>query len=201
MMCTVGHPERSAIIVTPLESTQVAQLVGGEGFLAPIKAHCYTGGGLSVALLLDVDAGRPALKAVSVMPARWFSWSDSPKETHEVLEAREITPSLFREIPLAAILEEAIGTVLIAASNPPGGIGPALTEPNIRRASRPYRRRQELDEGFLRQVAGIVQGDDSGAPRMAVAEQMHTSDRTASRWIAEARRRGFLPPLPKTGKP
>ena len=43
----------------------------------------------------------------------------------------------------------------------------------------------------LRKVAEIVVGNDYD-PRKEVVRQLHLSDRTASRWIAEARRKGFL---------
>jgi|GEM_PF-4876400 len=43
----------------------------------------------------------------------------------------------------------------------------------------------------LRKVAEIVVGNDYD-PRKEVVRQLHLSDRTTSRWIAEARRKGFL---------
>lgn len=53
------------------------------------------------------------------------------------------------------------------------------------------RRNEPVSEEDLREVADIVKENDYD-PRQAVAQRLHVSLRTASRRIAEARRRGFL---------
>ncbi|HVA73118.1 MAG TPA: hypothetical protein VNF71_00960 [Acidimicrobiales bacterium] len=55
----------------------------------------------------------------------------------------------------------------------------------------PYRRRP-ITDSLLRQTAAIYMANRYGAPTRAVHEQLFTSHRNATRWIAEARKRGFI---------
>jgi hypothetical protein len=54
------------------------------------------------------------------------------------------------------------------------------------------RKRHVINDELLSTVAEVVRTDMSGAPRQALREQIGCSLRTASRWIALARERGFL---------
>jgi hypothetical protein len=59
------------------------------------------------------------------------------------------------------------------------------------RAGASLRARQPMTEDLIRQVAEIARANPY-EPRKQVALQLYTSQRTASRWLAEARRRGVL---------
>jgi hypothetical protein len=54
-------------------------------------------------------------------------------------------------------------------------------------------RRRVIDDAHLRYVAQIYKNAPK-APTEAVAEQLHTAKRNATRWVAMARERGFIPP-------
>ena len=53
------------------------------------------------------------------------------------------------------------------------------------------RRGRPVSDEDLRRVADVVEANPYDR-RMQVAHQLHVSPRTASRWIAEAKRRGFI---------
>jgi hypothetical protein len=56
------------------------------------------------------------------------------------------------------------------------------------------RRRRTVNDKLLQEVAEVYQADTTYAPTWAVANHFPTSHRTATRYVALARKRGFLPP-------
>jgi len=61
------------------------------------------------------------------------------------------------------------------------------------------RRQRSVDDVLLRRVARIYQ-ETEWAPTEAVKDQIPTSKRNATRYVALARERGFLPPYERTSK-
>lgn len=119
------------------------------------------------------------------------------------------SPALIHDLPVGGLLELAVRTVGFAAETADrdklGAVGyqselsSRLRHPSGDVPSRgseavaSLRTRPTMTDGLLREVADIVQSDTHGAPREAIRARMHVSLRTASRWMAEARKRGFLP--------
>ncbi len=56
------------------------------------------------------------------------------------------------------------------------------------------RRQRIVNDELLQEVAEVYQADETGAPTRAVAAHFPTSHRNATRYVAMARNRGFLPP-------
>lgn len=152
---------------------------------------------------LEVDEGKPVLTFVSLRRA----------ET-----GPPITPTLLRSLPLGEITEQAIQWVVTEAwarreqaagrlrfpPQDPEDFDRLLVawdrlEPNRHQASQ-VRRMRTVDDELLREVADVYSKDNTGKPTVAVAEQLYTSHRNATRWVALARRQGFLPPYGKEGK-
>jgi hypothetical protein len=80
------------------------------------------------------------------------------------------------------------GDELIARSSETGRTSTrATTHPRPRAVSQ----RRSLDETLLAQVAAIAEAHPA-RPTRAVQEQLGTSHRNATRWIAAARDRGIL---------
>jgi hypothetical protein len=64
------------------------------------------------------------------------------------------------------------------------------------RGSRAHR---PITDALLAQVVNIYNANkDGGSPTVAVAEQLYTSHRTATRWVQAARDKGLLPPYDRT---
>jgi hypothetical protein len=61
-------------------------------------------------------------------------------------------------------------------------------------SARKMRRRRVVTDELLQDVARIYTEDRSGAPTKAVSDELFTSHRNATRWVALARERGLLDP-------
>jgi hypothetical protein len=106
-----------------------------------------------------------------------------------------VTSEMLRKVPLRRYLRESANVysvrvttqheVEVIATTGPGD------EPLMTRAAQNRRRRQITDE-FLRDVAAAYERAGT-KPTLAVMHQFHGSRATASRWVREARNRGFLP--------
>ncbi len=70
--------------------------------------------------------------------------------------------------------------------------GQAISGAGVRASS--ARRRRPVTDERLREVAIVYSRDLSGAPTKAVADALHYSQRTASRLVALAKKRGLIAP-------
>jgi hypothetical protein len=125
--------------------------------------------------------------------------------THDE-EARPLTAAVVRALPFGGLVREARNARYEASWGPvmeavAGTDEEALLPPGVDREARswtdrPVRRAAQLDGDHYEAVARIYShaADRGESPRKAVAETMHVSPPTASRWIGEARRRALLPP-------
>lgn len=121
---------------------------------------------------LTVEDGRPVLTTLMV---------GRPSHTAGALKA-----STVHGIPVDQVVRkvvEDVGRLMERVD------GQAL--PDGSGALKAYGRRVITDE-LLREVAEHVRGDPHGKPNQAVARNLHTSSRNASRWISAAKERGFL---------
>lgn len=120
-----------------------------------------------------------------------------------------LSQAAVRDLPLTAITKEVRRRIVAAFSvldQLGGGDGTAAriaALPGAGRtadesAARGPSRRRAVDETLLGQVAAIVTAHPA-RPTRAVQEQLGTSHRNATRWIAAARRHGVLAEAPAGG--
>ena len=143
--------------------------------------------GLGITLTVEVEVGEVVFKKVEI--------AERPS-------AEPITPATLRKLDWALIFERVrfyASTAATAGLRLDRGEGiaselstitPAQARSIERVAEGDLRRRSVTDE-LLRRVAEIAVADRA-TPTKTVAAQLHTSHRNATRWIATARKRGFL---------
>lgn len=113
---------------------------------------------------------------------------------------RELTVEELRGLPLGHLTTSAVravGAAVAAAAPAPYGRDPVLEG----LAAVAARRRRAMTDDLLSEVARIVNDEaNADAPTEAVRRQLFCSYRTAGRWVAEARARGFLPKVERQRK-
>lgn len=118
------------------------------------------------------------------------------------LEQREgghpVTTEALREVPVKRMIKTALEWTMLEWSGPPEGVQVAKSQP--RRPPADLAKGGMTDEA-LRWVVQIhelatVLGDP---PTKGVQDELGISRATAGRWVAEARRRGMLPPVDEEG--
>jgi hypothetical protein len=119
-------------------------------------------------------------------------------------EGREVRVADLRAIRLedwleAIIAEVALRIVITDDAGDPVVVSPAPGTPEARRvavaavrAARSGTRRR-ITDAHLRGVATVYLADTTGAPNKAVVERFGVPKRTAARWVAAARDKGFIP--------
>jgi hypothetical protein len=115
----------------------------------------------------------------------------------------EITATALRDIPLKRIVESGVRQMELFARRMWADTSPDSPGP-VGQESHPYwapvtesvelRRRRTVTDELLREVARVYESDTTGAPTKAVSDRFPTSHRNATRYVALARERGFLPP-------
>ena len=164
---------------------RLVKLADGTLFAAEITVQAWQTGGPLLEITLKVKNGQPALTYFGVRAG-----SDD--------DAEPLRPFLIRALPVARIVEHVmkyVATVALmrdrfARENSPWDLSVDELGKAEEMSARLGRRRPMTDP-LLQQVANIVR-DNQYDPRRKVAETLFMSNRTASRWIAEARRRGLL---------
>lgn len=132
-----------------------------------------------VKVSLAVSAGRPIITEVAIY-------------LYEHLNIVGLTPTMLHHLNFSKIFDTAVeqaGFMAIGLKNPLRDKEAWLHAADQAKAL--ARKRQPFSDDLLAQVAKIVKRNPYD-PRKEVAATLHMSDRTASRWIAEARRRGLL---------
>lgn len=132
---------------------------------------------LMVTIRLRVKDGVPILTGLAV--------GQSPGTSAPV----EIGPTAIASLPvreLTAGAAQAVRATVARARDEPRGRG--------RRTRRP------ITDDLLTEVARVVTAHP-GVPMKTVAKELGCSERTAWRWVAEARRRGLLPDSQNTATP
>jgi hypothetical protein len=131
-----------------------------------------------------------------------------------------VSPGAIRDIDMADLIDQAISYQAVGARSsiqmygPDGPIADPAGRINIpidRMMSRSQmdstasdavavHRIRSVDDDLLREVAAVYLADDTGRPTEAVKEKLNTSKRNATRWVALARGRGFIPPYERSRK-
>jgi hypothetical protein len=180
---------RFVILVPEGGQLRVVPLTTGVLFPERVRVSGRYKDGPPVGLSLIVRDGQPVLISLTI-------GHDDDEEGNPV------TPSALHDLPLSQILDQTIGQMtegmLISRRNaeasetglPPRF--PALGESAAARlAGVASQRGRPVTEEILRRVAEIVK-ENSYNPRRQIHDEIGASPRTASRWIDEARKRGFL---------
>jgi hypothetical protein len=141
---------------------------------------------LEVELSIQVLNGLPELVRLEIRKGRDAARNLLP------IRARDLrSPSLPPLERLLTRIVQEIGTRAAAESqrHPEPDAGDRTRG---ERVAAQRRKRHQMNDDLLRRVAEVVTADTTGAPRMALRNEIGCSLRTASRWIALAKERGFL---------
>ena len=175
------------------ESIEFDELSTGVLFPQNLLVMANYDGGPSLQFLLAVEDGQAIVSSLTVSRNVLDCPPDCPP----------ISATMVHELPLGQIIDEVIArtaTGFLAlyrahqaalAGRPHQFLTPdeaAATRAGARRGSR---RGRPVSDEDLRDVAAIVQ-TNTYDPRRQVREELNVSERTASRWIAEARSRGLV---------
>jgi hypothetical protein len=167
----------------------VTKIEGGEWFPVKLTAFGRYASGPLLTLFFEVVDSRPALRSLRI-------------GAEEVDGEAEVTASVVHDLPLGQIIAETIArtaTATLASARasearaegrPHQFLTPEEVASTRRNALVSVRGRPVGDE-TLRRAAEIVR-DHPYDYRQKVHELLPTSKRTASRYIAEARKRGFI---------
>jgi hypothetical protein len=164
------------------EPSRMVQLESGLSLLSPVVIHVELVDQPSVDLRLEADEDEIRVTSVTIMAGG---------------DATELTATALR-LPFKRIIDEAKKRFAVFSALPQQVEGrvflsyPGDGRIELRAGVVKDRRRRFIDDDLLRQVSQAVREGDPARPNVAVQDSLHTSPRNASRWIAEAKRRGFL---------
>lgn len=183
--------------VPKTEYHQVEMFGPSLGLLIPCTATIFDGEEPIGFVSIGIIKGRPACKSISSYK-------------------RGLTGSFLRQLPLASLVRDAAATSTVrvlktdegvfGARYVEGGPGFGQLHDDLREELSEVEgqsRRRTMNEDFLTQVAAIYRKafHHGMAPAKYVQACLGpTSDANARRWVAAARREGFLGPAPKRGK-
>ncbi len=134
------------------------------------------------------------------------------RPTCENLQVRQkpggppVTSEGLRRVPLAGYVRACAGMHAQRITSEPDGQqvshgtwGSANQADRAASAVAPVRKRRQITDGFLAEVAAVYTGaDDSPVRAVERAFGPGVPRPTAARWVLEARRRGYLPPVDQT---
>lgn len=166
-------------VVPPGVAVGLVELSTGGLFPASVEVAIEVDNGYLWRLRLGVEDRRPVVNRLDVERASTVSGAYA---------GPPITATSLRDVPFEDMTRRAIEAAGRAAAHWSGrpesgddaGVAAALA-----------RRRRPMTDALLRRVAQVARINPYD-PRHQVAEQLSTSERSATRWIAEAKRRGFL---------
>jgi hypothetical protein len=163
------------------------QLVtSNDGVLFPSKFTAYGryGDGPALSLTFEVTGGQPVLRRVAIGDE-----SDA-----------QLSASAVHALPLDQLINQAITTAALQTQLVKRAFESTIGEPTFRsedeqNAERIVRavsvRGRPIDDETLRRVAQLAKANPFSY-REDIKEQLNVSLRTASRWVAAAKNRGFL---------
>jgi hypothetical protein len=189
MVGMTTEPETWPLELRVAESMKMTPLDSGFLFPSPIAVWVAPPGCPAVDVVLAVEHGEVVVTQVVVSRAD---------------NARTLDASALKSVPIRKIIDEAKRRVGMYAAIGQEFANPRRSEGYLWMIApgdetfglRPgtlggHRRGVPVTDAELQRVAEIVRSTKY-AHRAKVADELHLSLRTASRWIAEARRRGFL---------
>lgn len=164
-------------------------LDGGGTFPSAATVFVELDDDLDAWLELGVVKGKPAVLRVTVEPAAGgVTYGPQFSSVRRRRPGAPLTARAVRAVMVRGLFDEAIAYCARVLA-----LRQARNLLDTEDATMRSLRRRIIDDEFLRQVASVVRADESGAPNKAVRRAFYTSQRNASRWIAQARSRGFLP--------
>jgi hypothetical protein len=164
------------------EPVRVVELPSGLRVPSPVVMHVELARQPSIELRIETDEDDIRVTGVTIVPAEG---------------AADLTATALR-LPFKKVIDEARRRLaLLAIFQDLDDYGRFVTYPGDgsiepRAGVLKDRRRRLIDDELLEKVGEAVREGDRARPNEAVRERLHTSQRNASRWIAEAKRRGFL---------
>lgn len=153
------------------------------GTAPPVPLHLVAsylegdgGGGVSVAM--EWGAGELAVTRFEVFGSR-----DAP-----------LTAKNFRAVRFQEVIDRIKASASMALQHEASGIR-SMGAADLERLEGAVSQRRRLTPHLLAQVANIARANPD-QPTKQVADQLYTSHRNATRWIAEAKRQGLLKEQP-----
>ena len=146
-----------------------------------------------VTVRLEVKAGKPV--ATSVTVTSYPDWEPG-------LAAEKLGSIQYGDLIEDLVQAQAISAAsVIKQGGPPlpswQGERSALLSPDemdeTAKAAGKLHRNKKMNSTHLQRVAEVYLADRTGAPTEAVRAHFNTAHRTATRWVALARERGFIP--------
>lgn len=179
---TNAHPLYGDLTTTSWD--RVVDLPDGTRFPARVRCTVTSGESMAVDLAFRVMNDRPALVLFSAV----------------ALGPEPLSPTAVHDLPVAAIADDAVRRIAVMvavdearrAAEMTGASSYEVAEPwaIADRAAASRRRTPPLTDELLREVADIV--NRGGREYIDEVRRLGASRRTASRWVAEARRRGLI---------
>jgi hypothetical protein len=175
------------IMEIPPEGIELGDLDTGTLFPTAITVTARLKNGPLIGLSLGIEGGKPVFRS--------STFSRAPEEP-------PLTPADIHDVPLGAIFDEVVARVATsafailrsnraaAAGEPHRFVSPEESQ-QIANAAMASRRGRPVRDQELLKVARILESNQYD-PRLQVVRELSVSPRTASRWIAEARRRGYV---------
>jgi len=167
------------IAIPPDDGVKYVTLPDGTRFPQFLQFLCSYEGGPHFSFGVEVREGRPVVASIGILSK---------------LSEPEVTPSMLHAVPFGQLIEYVMSAAAAYALQRTVGRHRLITGAEITAAGaaataalrgRPVRNEE------LERVAEIVRRNKRD-PRNEIKRELHVSVRTASRYIAEARRRGLL---------
>jgi hypothetical protein len=170
-------------LLVAIEKGPLVDLANGAPFPSTLVARCKINDDRLLALTFKVEDGRPVVTRCLV---------------EGVPSGAPLSASVLHELQLGEIVDRIVATVGAFAYMDVGSEGrdeATFAWPDVFRAgarATSSLRGRPVPDNALAKVAEIVGRNDFN-PRKQIRDELHVSERTASRWIAIARERGLLP--------
>jgi hypothetical protein len=175
---TAVEQRRITTTVSDMSGT-ITSLPGGVLWPGGAEVSVFVGDAPAVvaALTLRVVDGRPVLTGIDVRQIA----PDWPRPA-------EVTNDDLRNLlPLEELVEEAVRSVAVVCAMK------APRKPDTEDPSASRKRRGPQTPEFLQYVSYVVRSNPNTPMRTLARDHLGTSERTAWRWVTEARRQGLLP--------
>jgi len=157
----------------------VVQLANGEPFVDGIQITRQEAGAPMITLTLVVEDGQPILESIFF---RRSGKSQNPDDPTPRIKASDI-----HDVALERLVRSAIRAVVQTLASEMGMEDAGAVAESVLGT----RRRRRLTDALLEEVAAAASANPD-TPTQSVSVELGTSHRNATRWIAEAKRRGFI---------
>jgi hypothetical protein len=166
--------------------TEIADLPDG-GYFPSGATVLYVEPGLVLDAVVGIRGGQPGVLRVTVLP----------EDEDQVLSAAPLRQAKWQQVFERVVASGGMVAAMEVrkrGEHPPGPTERTVTfeeEHEAKEAALGQFRRRAITDSLLMQVAEVARAHPD-TPTKAVQDELHTGHRNATRWIATARRRGFL---------